>query len=238
MGRTINPTLKRHWTDISVATPDAELIGRPQSNLMATLHPDLFCRLVLLRRGVKHPNTHLPADQTTGAVVVRKAAGTASIHLPKKRAQILTRSRRLEAPGTRAQAGVRLMEGTSTPTVIALEAARGFLRRLREGGIWLHLNSNVEAVDDGDIVVIWAEWDKSKLDGGSHAIEPLIGRAEVLVVAEGRWDQSAILSVVRVELDLPAPFGKDPVALLNRLVRRVHDQCLTRSYRPVFSWLM
>ena len=75
-----------------------------------------------------------------------------------------------------------------------------------------HLNSNVEAVDDGDIVVIWAEWDKSKLDGGSHAIEPLVGRAEVLVVAESRWDQSAILSVVRVELDLPAPFGKDPVA--------------------------
>ena len=75
-----------------------------------------------------------------------------------------------------------------------------------------HFNSNVEAVDDGDIVVIWAEWDKSKLDGGSHAVEPLIGRTEVLVVAEGRWDQSAILSMVWVELDLPAPLGKDPVA--------------------------
>ena len=43
--------------------------------------------------------------------------------------------KRGKSPGT--QAGVRLMEGTSTPTVIALEAARGFLRRLREGGIWL-----------------------------------------------------------------------------------------------------
>ena len=35
------------------------------------------------------------------------------------------------------QAGVRLMEGTSTATVVALVAASGFLRRLREGGIRL-----------------------------------------------------------------------------------------------------
>ena len=102
-----------------------------------------------------------------------------------------------------------------------------------------HFNSNVEAVDDGDIVVIWAEWDKSKLDGGSHAVEPLIGRTEVLVVAEGRWDQSAILSMVRVELDLPAPLGKDPVACgqwsCAATASGSRDYCSSRNTPPFYD---
>ena len=131
-----------------------------------------------------------------------------------------------------------LVEGPCSPAVVAFLAARDFFPDGIEAIAWLHFNSNIEAIDHRNVIVVWSEWYQREFHSSGHSVQPLIRRTEGHVVAKRRRYQTSIARMVGIKLDFAAPVSSDTVSLLYGLIGCVQGYQLPRINGPVQTWWM
>ena len=128
------------------------------------------------------------------------------------------------------------MEGPCSPAVVAFLAACNLFSDGIKAIAWLHFNSNIEAIDHRNIIVVWPEWYQSEFYSSGHPVQPLIRRTEGHVVAKCRRYQTSITRMVGIKLNFAAPISSDTVSLSYGLIGCVQGYPLPRINGPVHTW--